>query len=50
MLDNVIGRHIRRCNRNLLLVNGGLIVIAIWWLIGSQRYLYNSRLRTGPGA
>jgi hypothetical protein len=41
MLDNVVGRHIRRCNRNLLLINAAIIVIAIWWLVGSQRYLYN---------
>ena len=41
MKDTFIGRHIRRCNRNLLLVNLAVIALLILALIGNQRYLYN---------
>ncbi|HKE26326.1 MAG TPA: DUF6709 family protein [Bryobacteraceae bacterium] len=41
MWDNVVGRHIRRCNRNLLLLNaailGALGLLAFW----NSRYLLN---------
>ena len=46
MFDNIIARQIRRCNRNLLLVNLGIVVLLIWVLVGNQRYLTNCYL--GP--
>jgi hypothetical protein len=41
MWDNVIGRHIRRCNRNLLLVNTAILLALFVWAFSSERYLYN---------
>ncbi len=41
MKDTIIGRQIRRCNRNLLLANLGVIALLLMLLVGNQRYLYN---------
>lgn len=41
MWENVIGRHIRRCNRNLLVVNAGILMGLLLWAYASERYLYN---------
>lgn len=41
MGESIIGREIRRCNRNLLLVNLGLIVLLLLWLVLARKYLYN---------
>ena len=41
MWENVIGRHIIRCNRNLLLVNAGVLTALLLWAGVSERYLYN---------
>jgi hypothetical protein len=41
MWENVIGFHVRRCNRNLLLVNAGILAAILVWAHLSERYLYN---------
>lgn len=41
MLSDTIRRQIRRCNRNLLLVNCAIILVALISLYESQHYLYN---------
>ena len=41
MWDTVIGRHIRRANRNLFLVNTGLVLGVFAVAALSSRYLYN---------
>lgn len=41
MSGTIIERQIRRCNRNLFLVNAGVIGLLLLWLILGQRYLYN---------
>jgi hypothetical protein len=37
----IIDRQIRRCNRNLLLVNAGVVGALLLWVVLEQRYLYN---------
>ena len=41
MQNNPISHQIRRCNRNLLLVNAALILAGLIWASVSHRYLYN---------
>lgn len=41
MWDNEIGRHIRRCNRNLFLTNAVIVAALLLWAYSSERYLYN---------
>ena len=41
MWDNVIGFHIRRCNRNLLLVNAGILAAVFVLGYYAERYIYN---------
>ncbi len=41
MRGTIIERQIRRCNRNLVLVNVGVIGLMLLWVILEQRYLYN---------
>lgn len=41
MRGTIIERQMRRCNRNLLLVNVGVIGLMLLWAILEQRYLYN---------
>ena len=41
MWDNIIGAHIRRCNRNLFAVNLLALIALIACGYGSRRYLYN---------
>lgn len=41
MSGTIIERQIRRCNRNLFLVNVGVIALVLLWVILGQRYLYN---------
>jgi len=48
MWNNVIGRQIRRCNRNLLVVNVCIIIIGIIWAYNARRYLYNCFLGPFP--
>jgi hypothetical protein len=48
MWNNVIGRQIGRCNRNLLVVNAGIILIGVIWAYSAQRYLYNCFLGPFP--
>jgi len=42
MWDNVIGFHVWRCNRNLLLVNAGIVALVLVLAYFAERYLYNS--------
>jgi hypothetical protein len=41
MWGNIIGHHIRRCNRNLFLVNVCVLAALGFWGYTSERYLYN---------
>jgi hypothetical protein len=41
MSGTIIERQIRRCNRNLFLVNAGVIGLLLLWVLLAQRYLYN---------
>jgi hypothetical protein len=41
MWDNVVGRHIRRCNRNLLLVNALILAALVLLAFANSRYLLN---------
>jgi hypothetical protein len=41
MWDHLIGQHLRRCNRNLLLVNGALVLIVLVVALVFSRYLFN---------
>lgn len=41
MWDNVVGRHIRRCNRNLLLVNALILAALVILGFANFRYLLN---------
>jgi hypothetical protein len=41
MWDNIIGHHVRRCNRNLLLVNVCLLAALAFLAYTFERYLYN---------
>jgi hypothetical protein len=46
MWENIVGRNIARCNRNLLWTNGVILSILLFWAYSQQRYLYN--FFTGP--
>ena len=46
MWDNVVGRHIRRCNRNLLLVNA--LILAALVLLGFANFRYLLNCFQGP--
>jgi hypothetical protein len=48
MWNHYIGRQIRRCNRNLLLVNLLLIAVLLSLAFLTRRYLYNSFLGPFP--
>src|SRR5579859_1792710 len=41
MWENLIGQHIRRANRNLLVTNLILLAVVAVSIIGAWRYLYN---------
>jgi hypothetical protein len=41
MWENLVGRHIRRCNRNLFFVNAVILVALLVWGYSSKCYLYN---------
>jgi hypothetical protein len=41
MWDNVIGQHIRRCNKNLLVMNLVVLAIVLVSVGAAQRYFYN---------
>jgi len=41
MWNNVIGRHIHRSNRNLLVFNSLMLSALLLWALASSRYLYN---------
>jgi hypothetical protein len=46
MWDNIVGRNIARCNRNLLWTNVVILSLLLFWAYSQQRYLYNCF--TGP--
>src|SRR5437879_6131128 len=50
MWENTIGRHIRRANRNLLIVNVAIIAALLLWIYSEQRYAYNAFLGPFPTA
>jgi hypothetical protein len=50
MWDNVIGRHIRRANRSLLLTNLALLAVLAVVTLANGRYLVNFLLGPFPAA
>jgi hypothetical protein len=41
MWDNIVGRNIARCNRNLLWTNVVILSLLLFWAYSQQRYLFN---------
>lgn len=48
MKNNIIYKHIRRCNRNLLLINLCMILFLFYLATANYRYLYNCFLGPFP--
>ena len=48
MWNNLIGQHIRRTNRMLLAVNGGMVLVLCAFTLWQGRYLFNFLLGPFP--